>query len=226
MISASWVGKLFDGRPLLCFCRQNTWWIVCSVSADMCCSHWVTVAAANNAPTSTVPVFGSFCLPTTYQAATCFDLLLLYVLYTVYCLQVVHKSRSIHWLKEEKGRKKIKCVALTLNSITLSKLAPFSSLNLVSTYGQTSDDYNESLNELCVRLITRWVITWSDSTSANSCDCFSSSKAFKKQQDGHRGSSLPVQRENQHGGDGGGKCGRWHGWVSVLWKDTTFILDK
>lgn len=38
-------------------------------------------------------------------------------------------------------------------------------------------------------------------------------KAFKKQQNIHRGSSLPVQRKNQHRGDGGGKCGRWNRWA-------------
>lgn len=75
-----------------------------------CCASVDTVPASCRDPAgkkatmSPLRVYIGFCLPTSNQAATCFELLLLYVLFTLNRLQVVHKNRSSHQkqTKEEK----------------------------------------------------------------------------------------------------------------------------
>lgn len=127
-------------------------------------------------------------------------LICFYQLCTVYCLMVVHKIKLIHWLNKEKGRKKITFVEL--KSCKFSKLDTFSCPNLVSTCGQTSDGCNCEWTSVSNKIFK----------TLSGCS-YSLFKAFKKQQGVHWGSSLPVQRQNQHRGDGSGKCGWWHGWV-------------
>lgn len=58
--------------------------------------------------------------------------------------------------------------------------------------------------------------------SKKTCHFFFPLKTFEKQQSDHRGSSLPVQRQNQHWSDGSRKRGRRNGWV----KRILYVFNK